>query len=254
MAGVEPLSCHIPVPESARTIAPERRLEYQIHVLDIRGERCIRWGLLQDGACWLMAFPEKEGRASFRLTFAKETLPTAAAERILDVFCQFLCAINSSSQQDKVASLLPSPPEETFLDDVHNTPSSQNPFIPRHDASPPPSITSSLATVAERIESLWTQVLLPDDVDPRRCTSAEHGKWSPNPFPHDISFFDMGGDSISAAELAALGTAAGLQLGLQDILNFPTVEQQSLFVAGQIERSPVRDAPKLVFSEGYGFN
>ncbi|KAL9623355.1 MAG: hypothetical protein Q9204_007957 [Flavoplaca sp. TL-2023a] len=114
-------------------------------------------GLLQDGACWLMAFPENKGRASLRLTFAKETLSTAAAECTLDVFCQFLCAINSSNQQNKLASLLPSPPDKNFLDVFYNTTLEQKPWIPQHDASSPsPSITASLATVAERIEPLWT--------------------------------------------------------------------------------------------------
>lgn len=51
-----------------------------------------------------------------------------------------------------------------------------------------------------------------------------------------IPFFDIGGDSISAAELAATCSRAGLDLTLQDVIDFPTVAQQTLYVGGQGDR------------------
>ncbi|KAL8656289.1 MAG: hypothetical protein Q9226_002718 [Calogaya cf. arnoldii] len=213
-------------------------------------------GLLQDGACWLMAWPERKGRAAFRFTFAKETLPTTAAERILDVFCQLLSALNDSNRRDKVGTLLPNHPDREFLDDIYHSPLDQKTVNPHHDSASPQPMAPSLTPIAERIESIWQQVLLCNNDDDNAIThnsTSSLPKTPPKLFDHDISFFSVGGDSISAAELATLCTAAGLDLGLQDIIDFPTIEQQTLLVTGQTRRNSSRAAPKLVFSEDYGF-
>ncbi|KAL8998121.1 MAG: hypothetical protein Q9169_002742 [Polycauliona sp. 2 TL-2023] len=202
-------------------------------------------GLLQNGACWLMAWPEDNGRAAFRFTYAEEMLPTAAAECIVDVFCQTLHALNESNGEDEVASgfLKPSIDFGNLLLDHSDTASSPNET--QHDAEnlivPP-----ALVPVAESIKSFWTQILC--DVSP-----SNESNTSPSlDIAHEDSFFDLGGDSISAAELAATCTGAGLSLTLQDVIDFPTVAQQTLLIGGQIAR-PDRSSPGLVFSPDYKF-
>ncbi|KAI4117411.1 MAG: hypothetical protein LQ345_002352 [Seirophora villosa] len=213
------------------------------------GNACYGGGLLQAGACWLMAWPERDGYASFRFTFAKETLPTAAAERILDMFFQTLCAINDSNKEDTVALVLPSLFSEAFVD------FEQDGAVDRQDETPHstayrPAVPVSLTAVTERIRSFWTQILGGDG--PASPPESEHQALV---FAHDASFFDIGGDSISAAELAGACTRAGLNLSLQDILDYPTLEQQTLLVAGQNSRPAVRDhAPRLIFSPDHAFN
>ena len=202
-------------------------------------------GLLQDGACWLVAWPENNGRAAFRFTYAEETLPTAAAERILDAFCQTLCTINESKGEDEIASVSP---EATFdmsslFLPAQNDVTSSDPN--EHDAEETPiTIAPSLMHVAESIKTFWTQVL---------CANKSTEGQEVRELMHEDSFFDIGGDSISAAELAATCTRAGLGLTLQDVIDFPTVAQQTLYVGGRIAR-PGRNTPGLVFSPDYKFN
>ncbi|KAL8945915.1 MAG: hypothetical protein Q9183_007983, partial [Haloplaca sp. 2 TL-2023] len=66
------------------------------------------------------------------------------------------------------------------------------------------------------------------------------------PITTTTDFFDLGGDSLSAAVLARSCESAGLDLSLQDIYDFPTLEAQSGVLLGYIERLK-RERPKLVF-------
>lgn len=91
----------------------------------------------------------------FRFTYAEKTLPTAAAERILDAFCQTLCTINESNGEDEIASVFP---RATF--DISNL------FLPGHTNATSSdrneysiTISPSVMPVAESIKSFWTQVL-----------------------------------------------------------------------------------------------
>lgn len=65
---------------------------------------------------------------------------------------------------------------------------------------------------------------------------------------HDDSFFDLGGDSITVAQLAMLCTKSGLKLGLQDVIDCPTLKTQVLLILGQMDGQARRDPPKLVLN------
>jgi amino acid adenylation domain-containing protein len=216
----------------------------------IAGNAVYGGGLLLDSACWLMAWPpQANDHAAFRFTFCGETLSPTTAESILDFFFKTLHAINDKLE-DKVSSPLSFSIDEGLLGrEDHITPSSQQAshFQQSHCAS---SVPSSCRGVLERLKAIWIQVLHLSSAGSSSSETA-YGR-----APHinlDDSFFELGGDSISAAEVASLCTRTSFNLKLQDILDFPTLRLQTLLVSDQIPR-PVRDVPKLHFSSHHKFN
>ncbi|KAI4127328.1 MAG: hypothetical protein LQ338_003251 [Usnochroma carphineum] len=202
-------------------------------------------GLLQSDACWLMAWPEQDGHVAFRFTFAPQTLSAAAAETILDLCCKTLQALNDSSEDATVSSVLSIPYNEgTVASPVPSSTEDSDSQPDVHD----PEVPIPLARVAERLRSLWKQTLRYNN-QPLSTETVEKGMT----LSHDDSFFDIGGDSISAARLAMECTRDGLELAMQDIIDFPTLRQQTLFLAGELRR-PMREIPTLAFSADYKFN
>ena len=61
-----------------------------------------------------------------------------------------------------------------------------------------------------RLRSVWSQVLDVDDAD----------------LDDDINFFEVGGDSVAALRLVTAAAAVGITLGIEDVFNHPTLEQQ----------------------------
>lgn len=213
----------------------------------VAGNAVYGGGLLQSGACWLMAWPVADGHAAFRFTFCGETLPASKAESVFDLFLKTLHALNSNLD-DKISSALSLRIDKGLLVREDHPASSQQ-LSHNKKAHPLPSLPLPCPTVLEHLKAIWLLVLHP----------------SPNPSPsatndpgvsiaQDDSFFDdLGGDSISAAEVAALCANASFELSLQDIIDFPSLRLQALVVSGQVQR-PVREKPKLCFSDNHKFN
>ncbi|KAM0430163.1 hypothetical protein ACHAPT_006171 [Fusarium lateritium] len=184
----------------------------------VKGSAVYGGGLVQSGACWLLAWPSKDGQSSFRFTYSPQTLSSSAAKSVVETYLSLVHAINDLPQ-DTVASI---------LDPATNP-------LPAHVPEPlqpqtcTTEVTPTTQSIMSQIESCWKEVL---EIS--------------NPIGPDQSLFDLGGDSLTAAELAGHFEKAGLDLRLQDILDFPTLRLQTLLLFGHITR-PERTVPKLEF-------
>ncbi|RMJ16804.1 hypothetical protein CDV36_003523 [Fusarium kuroshium] len=184
----------------------------------VKGSAVYGGGLLQSGACWLLAWPEKDGQSSFRFTYSPQTLSSSAAKSLVDTYLSLVRTINDLPEQT-VASILPP---------ATNPLPAQLPE-PLQAQIPVAEIPGAARSMLTQIESSWKEVLdISQTIDP------------------DQSFFEMGGDSLKAAELAGHCEKAGFDLRMQDVLDFPTLRLQTLFLLGQVSR-PERTVPKLEF-------
>ncbi|RSL52254.1 hypothetical protein CEP54_011029 [Fusarium duplospermum] len=184
----------------------------------VNGSAVYGGGLLQSGACWLLAWPENDGQSSFRFTYSPQTLSSSAAKSLVGTYLSLVHAINDLPEQT-VASILP--PATKPLPAQAPEPLQAQPAGTE--------ITSAARPMLTQIESYWKEVLeVSQPIDPGQ------------------SFFDMGGDSLKAAELAGHCEKAGFDFRLQDVLDFPTLRLQTLLVLGHVSR-PERTVPKLEF-------
>ncbi|KAL8707358.1 MAG: hypothetical protein Q9220_007606 [cf. Caloplaca sp. 1 TL-2023] len=199
-------------------------------------------GLLQAGMCWLMAWPVQNSQASFRFTYSPLTLPTAAAKHVMRVFLETLREINQCDISSPLSSIVKNQEDcdifQHLFDDKDDVQANDD---GGPHSTPPLDIDTVPTTILRHLKAIWDRVLdLPIDESTAQADV-------PDP---EISFFDLGGDSISATELAFASSKAGLDLTLQDVIDFPTMAQQGALLAGIIER-PVRDKVKLVFQEDH---
>ena len=202
-------------------------------------------GLLQSGSCWLMAWPEKGGRATFRFTYCEETLSSARVESILDLLQSILCAMNDNIETD-VSSLLAWPGGEN-LSELEDHPSPDlSATYDHHSLSP--KVPPACKEVLEFLKFFWTLVLYPDSASSSAGVASDSYDIKP-----DELFSNLGGDSISAAEVASLAARSGFVLSLQDFIDFPTLALQTLLLCDRIRR-PSREAPRLHFSATHEFN
>ena len=203
-------------------------------------------GLLQHGGCWLMGWPVADGRAGFRFTFSGDTFSSSAAESILSLLFKTLHAINDNLE-DQVRSVLSFPISEELSKRSDQSPTSQ-----KESPNPRPStfnVPASCNEVIENLKVIWAQVLQPMTTASRERIIDRDG----TDFDQNDSFFELGGDSISAAEAAYLCMSSGFDLKLQDFIDFPTLGLQALLVSGQLQR-PRRDSPGLHFKADHKFN
>ena len=210
----------------------------------IAGHAVYGGGLLQSGACWLMAWPVADGKAAFRFTFCGETLPASQAESIFDLFLKILHALNGNLD-NTISSALSLPMDEDLLVQEDRPASSQQ-VSHSKQAYPLPL---PCPTVIEHLKAIWLLVLHPSP----KATEAATSEPAVSIAQDDSFFEDLGGDSISAVEVAGLCAKAGFKLSLQDIIDFPSLRLQALVVSGQVQR-PVREKPKLCFSDNHRFN
>ncbi|KAL8640611.1 MAG: hypothetical protein Q9228_002487 [Teloschistes exilis] len=199
-------------------------------------------GQLQAGMCWLMAWPiQNNHEASFRFTYSPQTLPTPVAEEIMRSYCQIVQALNECDITSPLASLLDIP-FDNYKHLQRHTKLLNEPHAYENGISCPsvPNVSAVPRTIMQHLETLW-EFSLPHDFSSSMFDDT------------NTSFFDMGGDSISAAELAFKSSEAGLALTLQDVIDFPTMSQQGALLAGLIER-PVRERVKLVYQADHRFH
>lgn len=193
-------------------------------------------GLVQKGGCWLVAWPEEHGSAGFCFKFCEETMSPSKADSTFDLFSKILHAINENLD-DRLYSALSFPIDERFLMGENHLTSAQEAI---HFHQPPSqSIPRACRETMESLVAIWVRVLHPSPgkID-QDCTIEQ-----------DESFFDLGGDSISAAEVTSFCSEAGFDLTLQDIIDFQTLRLQTLLISGLIDR-PARDPLKLLLRSG----
>ncbi|EEU43520.1 uncharacterized protein NECHADRAFT_82887 [Fusarium vanettenii 77-13-4] len=174
----------------------------------VKGGAVYGGGLLQSGACWLLAWPEKDGQASFRFTYSPQTLSSSAAKSLVETYLSLVHAINELPEQTVASILRP----------TTNTLSAQAPE-PLQAQPSSTEITGAARSLSAQIESFWKEIL-----------EISH------PIDLDQSIFDLGGDSLKAAELAGHCEKAGFDLRMQDVLDFPTLRLQTLLLLGHASR------------------
>lgn len=102
--------------------------------------------------------------------------------------------------------------------------------------------SSELRIVRDRLRPLWKKVLpsVPESPFENNEQAGEVGLGE--------NFFDLGGDSLAAVQLTRIFKNSGIELGLQDIYDFPTLAEQCQVLVGDRERVQRGDPPpKLVF-------
>lgn len=186
-----------------------------------------------------MACPEENGQAVFRFTFGGETVSAIRAEAILDCLSRTLHAINDDLD-DKVDSFLSLPIQERLY----------RPSTPFYEPQIPlqasPDLIAALIAIVSRLQFTWTKVfrpLLP--FPPSPPSLLDLGALD---LDHKSSFFSLGSDSIAAAEAATLYSQAGLDLTLQDLVNFPILAPKAALVARKVQRSE-KEKPRLKLIE-----
>ncbi|KAL8964752.1 MAG: hypothetical protein Q9183_004238 [Haloplaca sp. 2 TL-2023] len=187
---------------------------------------------------WLTTIPSSEDdeKGSMRcwLSFTEDAMDTAKANAMIDCFVNVLGKILEHPHA-KVEDLMMSFDRSVLNEDL------QCPAAEPTSTSYPSSAPDSEASRAliERLRALWISAL------PSNSSTPE-GKEEELPIDTTTNFFDLGGDSLSAAVLARASKSSDLDLSLQDIYDFSTLEAQSGVLLGYIERLK-REKPKLVF-------
>ena len=208
-------------------------------------------GTLDHDGCWLIVWPEEQGRATFRFTYSAETLASEVAESVLDLFISMINLINSNLDGSIGSKLAINTRNEQ---DAHNDTSlnpNNNAVDPTLQSVPPTLNNPSYNSILEHIKTIWISTL--------NCMPSNSHHTSDNIQPSltinetDSFFENLGGDSIAAAETASVCQTAGLNVSLQDMIEFPTLRQQTLLVLGELER-PVREPLGLEFVVDHAFN
>ena len=186
---------------------------------------------------WLTTIPshgdDEKGSMRCWLSFTEDAMDTAKASAIIDCFVDVLEKIleNPDARVEDLVSF-----DRSVLDNHLPTPAPalSTAFCP---SSAPESEAS--AALIERLKAFWKSAL------PSTSTTPE-GKEEESPIATTTDFFDLGGDSLSAAVLARSCNQSGLDLSLQDIYDFPTLETQCGVLLGEVDRVK-RGKPNLVF-------
>lgn len=242
-------------------------------------------GILQHDGCWLMAWPAEDGEAVFKFTFCEETISSHRAENILDLLSTVLHAIDTgldntidslfSQTSSSTDACFPRPESIDVSPSVEHCDASggrHNNTDQSQSADPSPAISSHAhiqPVIQQHLKSIWLQVLRPLHAQSSGPSSsipkpASSQNSSATPSVEEIlnsdidddkaSFFtSLGGDPIAAAEAAFLCMKSGLDLSIQDFMDFPTVALQAELLTGKIRR-PERGKVRLVFNEDHRYN
>ena len=176
------------------------------------------------------------------VSFTEDAMDAVAANAVIDCFVDVLEKMleNPDARVKDLMSL-----DRSGLDNCLPAPAAA--AVP---SAPAIASCSSLAAqkldtaklLVERLRALWISALQGEG---RVSSTTQEGE-EENPITTTTNFFDLGGNSLSAAVLAGSCKSAGLDLSLQDIYDLPTLGTQSGALLGYIDRVK-REKPRLVF-------
>lgn len=180
-------------------------------------------GLSDDVDCWLTVVPLKT-HTKVGFNFNRTQISSTAVEKMLELFEYIVETMFHHPEQElgrtPMVSLVRSAPEG--LDHgVRGKGLKDSRDLPQCNDS------------VERLQALW-----------RECLNL-HNK--SNPIGPDSSFFEVGGDSIAAAQLAVMCGERGLPVELRDIFGHPTLYEQSRIILGLGLELEQQGGPELVF-------
>lgn len=193
-------------------------------------------GLCDEVDSWICSVPHRD-HITIGLRYNDWALPSSIANALLDSLCTTIIDIFENADKN-IMSII----------STAATVKSQ-PLLPIRA-----SITSNTSMEANKGTALSYQVL-----------STLRNLWQETLFwgvpagemdsvTHDIDadFFEIGGDSIAAAQLAASCARQQLHITIQDIFDYPTLRLQALLASGAYERDrPVeREGHNVMFLEG----
>ncbi|KAL8947888.1 MAG: hypothetical protein Q9222_005873 [Ikaeria aurantiellina] len=176
--------------------------------------------------CWITTLPDGNEGMKCWLTYHESEIPTLAAEAIMDFLLEIIETIARDPGR-KVGSLGESVGFDMVLPAPRSDPSQR---AEEEEPMRAPSLSATVETRMRQGEGPVTGLSLPI-VDGIRfqleelwATALRHSP--PNPLSPSDSVFFLGGDSLSAAHLSTLCTQQNLQLSIQDIYDYPTLQAQ----------------------------
>lgn len=175
-------------------------------------------GLCDEVDSWICSVPHGD-LITIDLRYNDQILSSSVASMLLDSLCTTITDIFENTDQS-IMSTISTP-----------TTATSQPLLPI-SASFTNITTASKETafsyqVLSTLRNAWQETLL-GDVPATEWKSVTHDA--------DANFFEMGGDSISAAQLATSLAKQQLHVTIQDVFDYPTLRLQALLVSGALER------------------
>lgn len=195
-------------------------------------------GLCDEVDSWVCSVPDGD-RITIGLRYNDWVLPSQVANMLLDFLCSTVTDIFGGTNRT-IASAINTTTTDT-----------SRPLLPLYVDGTSTFLTASKESalnykVLSALRDMWQEILLKD------VPETERNSETPDV---DTNFFELGGDSIAAAQLAASCVKQQLQLTIQDVFDYPTLRLQSLLVLGVLERvCPVERAENnIMFWETSGY-
>ena len=197
---------------------------------------------------WLTTTPchgdDHKGRMRCWVSFNEDAMDTVTANAIIDCFVDVLEKMleNPDARIKDLMSLDRSGLKHHLPASAPASALASGPVIASCS-----SVAQDLETseaLVERLRALWISALPGLPGGGRASSTAQEEE--DNPIDTMTNFFCLGGDSLSAAVLARSCKSSGLDLSLQDIYDYPTLETQCGALLGYIDRVK-REQPRLVF-------
>lgn len=168
---------------------------------------------------WVCSVPHGD-HITIDLRYNDQILSSSVASMLLDSLCATITDIFENTDQSIMSTISTA------------TTATPQPLLPIPASSTNIPITASKETVfsyqvLSTLRNAWQETLL-GDVPTTEWKSVTHDV--------DANFFEMGGDSISAAQLATSLAKQQLHVTIQDIFDYPTLRLQALLVSGALER------------------
>lgn len=189
-------------------------------------------GLCDEVDAWVCSVPHGD-HITIDLRYNDQILSSSVASTLLDSLCATIMDIFENTDQNIMSAI------STAIA------ANSQPLLPSPASSTNITITANKETsfsyqVLSTLRNAWQEILL-GDVPAAEWKSVTHDV--------DANFFEMGGDSISAAQLTTSLAKQQLRVTIQDIFDYPTLRLQALLVSGALERvCPVeRGGHKVTF-------
>lgn len=176
-------------------------------------------GLCDEVDSWVCSVPHGD-HITIDLRYNDQIISSSIASELLDSLCTIIMDISENTDRNIMSA------NHTAI-----TATSQ-PLLPILTSITNTSITASKETVVSyqilsALRNVWQETLLGD---------VPVAEWKSVTHDIDANFFEMGGDSISAAQLATSFAKQQLRITIQDIFDYPTLRLQALLMSGALER------------------
>ncbi|KAL7271990.1 NRPS [Rhizina undulata] len=176
-------------------------------------------GLCDEVDSWVCSVPHGDS-ITIGLRYNDWILPSSIAGKLLDCLCT------------KIMDIFENPDRNITSAIGTATTATSRPLLPVHASTPSACIAACKETainyqVLLTLRDAWQESLL-GDVPAGEMKSVTHDV--------DANFFEIGGDSIAAAQLAASCASQHLHITIQDVFDYPTLRLQALLASGNLKR------------------